>query len=86
MSNLISLTHCSLEILDQTQTRVFPISGILIKSLTSKNCDNSRTRNDIDMKLESIPQLNKKKHDNVKKMTITSCQQIMTSSFFPIHD
>ena len=43
----------------------FQISG---QSFIKENCDNSRTGNDIDMKLGPVTKLKKTKHDNVKKL------------------
>ena len=50
MPNLISLTCSNRQILDKTQTEVLPISRFLVNSLINKNCYNSRTGYDIDMK------------------------------------
>ena len=50
MPNLVSLTCPSLQILDRTQTKVFPIFEFLVKSL-NKNGHNSETSNHIDKKL-----------------------------------
>ena len=47
--NLVSLTHFSLQILGKTA--VFSFSWFLVKSLINKNCQNSRTSNDINMNL-----------------------------------
>ena len=57
MPNLVSLTHSSLQILSKTQTRVFSISRFLIKFLINKCCKNSRTSNDIGMKLRAVAKL-----------------------------
>ena len=43
MPSVVSLTHFILQILDKTQTEVFPFSEFLVKSLINKNYDNSRT-------------------------------------------
>ena len=59
MSNLVSLTCVSLHILDKTQTEVISISGFLIKSLINKNCQNSKTNKDINMKLGPLTKLAK---------------------------
>ena len=55
--SLTSLTCSSLQILGKTQTGVFPISG---QTLIKINCHNSRTSDDIDMKLEPITKLDKR--------------------------
>ena len=69
MPNLVSLTCPSLQILDKTQTGIFLISRFLVKSPINKNCQNSRTNDDIDLKLEPVTKLDKrhtisKKFDN----------------------
>ena len=56
MPNLVSRTRPSLQMFGKTQTRVFPISGFLVKSLIKKNCHNSGNSDDIGMKLG--PELN----------------------------
>ena len=67
MPNLVSLTLPNLPILDKIQTRVFPISRFLVKSLINKICDNSRTSNDTDMKLEPETKLDKRNTTASKK-------------------
>ena len=67
MPNLVSLTLPNLPILDKIQTRVFPISRFLVKSLINKICDNSRTSNDTDMKLEPEAKLDKRNTTASKK-------------------
>ena len=67
MPNLVSLTLPNLLILDKIQTRVFPISRFLVKSLINKICDNSRTSNDTDMKLEPETKLDKRNTTASKK-------------------
>ena len=80
MPNLVSITRPSLQILGKTQTGVFPISG---QSLIKENCHNSRTSDDIDMKLGLLTKFDKKKITTSKKLTMTSCRKIVTSlSFF----
>ena len=54
----MSLTHPSLQILDRTQTTVFRTSGFLNNPL-QKNSHDSRTSNDIDMKLGPVTKLDK---------------------------
>ena len=80
--NLVSLTHSSLQILDKTQTGIsdFWISG---QSLIKVNYHNSRTSDDIDMKLGPVTKLDKRNKTAPKKLTMTSCWQVVTSlSFF----
>ena len=51
MPNLVSLTCPSLQILDRTQAKVFPIFEFLVKSL-NKNGHNSETSNHINKHLQ----------------------------------
>ena len=58
----------------------FQISG---QSLIKENCHNSRTNVDIDMKLGSVTKIDTRNKITSKKLTMTSCQKIVTSlSFF----
>ena len=83
--NLVSLIRLRLQILGKTQTGVFPISGFLVNPLLKENCHKSRTGNDIDMKLGPVTKLDKRNKITSKKLTVTSCQQVLTSlSFFLI--
>ena len=78
--NLVSISHSSLQILGKNQTGVFPISGFLVNSLYYPN---SRTSDDIVMKLASVTKLDKRNKTTSKKLMMTSCQQAVTSfSFF----
>ena len=80
MANLVSLFCLGLKILGKNQTGVFPISGFLVNSLYYPN---SRTRDDIVMKLASVIKLDKRNKTTSKKLMMTSCQQTVTSfSFF----
>ena len=67
MLNSVSLTHPSLQILDKTQTRVFSISRFLVEFLIKKYCHNSRTSNDIDIKLRAVTKLDKRNAATSKK-------------------
>ena len=60
MPNLVSLNHPSLQILEKTQPTVISLFGFLVKSLINKNCHNSRTSNDADMKLGPLTKIDKK--------------------------
>ena len=82
MSNLVSLTCTSLQILDKTQMGVFPISRFLVKSITNKHCRNSRASIDIDMKLGLVTELDKTSTMTSKKLMMTSYRQIVLSSSF----
>ena len=60
LPNLVSLTHPSLQILSKTQTEVFPISGFWAHSRKLKIENyNSRTSDDIEMKLGPVTTLDK---------------------------
>ena len=63
MPNLALLTPSSLQILDKTQTGLFPISRFLIKLLKTNS---SRTINDIDMKLGPLKW--QEEHGNIKEI------------------
>ena len=78
MPNLVSLTCPSLQILGKTKTGMFLISGFLIK----ENCHNSRTSDDIDMKLGTVTKLDKRNKTASKKLTVTSCRKIVASLSF----
>ena len=52
------------------------------QSLIKKNCYNSRTSNDIGIKLGPVIKLNKKNTVTLKKLTMMSCQQIVMSLLF----
>ena len=82
MPNLVSITCPSLQISGKTQTGVddFRISG---QSLIKENCYNSRTSDDIDMKLGPVTKLDKRNKTTSKNLTMTSCRKIVMSlSFF----
>ena len=82
MPNLVSITCPSLQISGKTQTGVddFRISG---QSLIKENCYNSRTSDDIGMKLGPVTKLDKRNRTTSMTLTMTLCQQIVTSlSFF----
>ena len=64
MPNLVSVTCPSLQILGKTQTGVFPISG---EYLIKENCYNSRTSDDIDMKLGRVTKLDERNETTSKK-------------------
>ena len=67
MPNLVSITCPSLQILGKTQTGVFPISG---QSLTKENCHDSRTSDDIDMKLGPVTKLDKRNKATSKRFDV----------------
>ena len=82
MPNLVSITCPSLQISGKTQTGVddFRISG---QSLIKENCYNSRTSDDIGMKLGPVTKLDKRNRTTSMTLTMTLCRQIVTSlSFF----
>ena len=71
MPNLVSLTRSSFQILDKHQMGVFSISGFLFKSFVNKICKhNSRSSNDIDVKLEPTIKLDKKNTTTSKKTDV----------------
>ena len=70
---MVSLNCPSLQLLSKTQTVVFPIS----------NCRNSRTSDDIDMKLGPVTKSGKRNRTTSKNLTMISCQKIVSLlSFF----
>ena len=53
------------------------------QSLIKENCCNSRTSDDIDMKLGPVTKLDKRNKITLKKLAMSSCQKIVKSlSFF----
>ena len=79
MPILVSLSHPSFQALGKTQMVVFPISG---QSLIKKNCHNSRTSDDIDIKLGPGTKFDSRNKTTSKKLAMTSCLQIVTSLLF----
>ena len=67
MPNLVSLTCSCLKILGKTQMGLFSVSGFG-QSLRKENCQNSRTNNDIDMKLGPVTKLDKRNKATSKKI------------------
>ena len=67
MSNLVFITRPSLQILGKTQMGVFPISD---QSLIKENCHNSRTSDEIDMKLGPVTKLDKRNKTTSKKCDV----------------
>ena len=57
----------------------FRISG---QSLIKENCHNSRTSDNIDMKLGPVIKLDKRNRTTSKKLTMKSCQKIVMSLSF----
>ena len=64
---MVSPTCLSPQISDKTETGIFLISAFLVKSHINKNCHNSRTSDDIYMKLGPITKLAKKNAATSKK-------------------
>ena len=61
----------------------FQISGQSLIKKTFQKFHNSRTSDDIDMKLGPVPKLDKEKQNSLKKkLTMTSCRKIVTSLSF----
>ena len=63
MPNLVFLTRISLQILDKTQTDVFPVSGFLIKSLLKKNFHNCHNGLNYERTPQKPTQINAKKDE-----------------------
>ena len=57
----------------------FRISG---QSLIKENCDNSRTSDDIDMKLRPVTKLDRRNKTTSKNVTLTLCRKIVTLLLF----
>ena len=51
---------------------VFPISGLLVKSLINKNCDNTWTSNNINIKLGPVTKIDKRNRSTQKNDTASS--------------
>ena len=83
--NLVFLIGPSLQILDKTQTGVFPIFGFLVIPFINENCHNSTTSDDIDMKFGPVTKFDKRNMATSKKLTINLYRQILMSlSFFQL--
>ena len=65
-----------------SETGVFLISGFLYNSLKSKFLITLRTSNDIGMELGPVTKLDKRNMGTSKKLTMTSCREIVASMFF----
>ena len=72
--NLVYLTRPNLQILGKTHD--------LWSTLMKENCHNSRTSDDIDIKLGSVTKIDRRNKKMSKKLMLTSCQQIVTSLLF----
>ena len=68
MPNLVFPTCSILQILDKTQTEVFLHSGFLVKSLIKENCHNSKTSDDIDVKLGPETKIYKRNETTSKSL------------------
>ena len=80
MPNLVSLTCSILQILGKTQTGYFRFPDFQIIKV---NCQNSRTSDDIDMKLGPVTKPDKRNKTTSKNLTMTSCRKtVMSLSFF----
>ena len=66
VSNLVSLTYLSHQILGKPQTGVYPISKFLVNPIKER-CNNSRTSYDIYMKLGPVTKLDKRNKTLSKK-------------------
>ena len=87
MPNLVSLNYLSLQILGKTQTKLFPNFQISGQSFIKENCHNSRTSDNIDLKLGPVTKLDKKNKATSKKFDdgfmSENCDIII---IFPIYD
>ena len=86
MSKFVSVNCPSLQILDKTQTQLFPISGFLVKCIINY-CYNTGTSNDIAMKLAPETKLGKKNTTTFK----TFDDDIVSTNYdaiviFPFYD
>ena len=69
--------------IEQNSDGVISNFQISDQSLIKENCRNSRTSDDIDMKLGPVTKLDKRNKTTLKKLAMSSCQKIVTSlSFF----
>ena len=85
MPNLVSLTSNSSQSPDIGQNSYGGISDSQIsgQSLIKENCHNSRTSDDIDMKLGPVTKLDKREIKRRQKyLAMTSCRQFVTSLLF----
>ena len=64
---MVSLTCPSLQTLGKTQTVVISYFRISAQSLLKENCHNSRTSDDIDMKLGPLTKIDKRNKATSKK-------------------
>ena len=75
VSNLVSITHPSLQILGKTQMGVLLIPGFW-SILYKKNCHNSRTSDGIDMKLGPVTKPDKSNKTTSKKFYVEFVSEI----------
>ena len=78
MPNLVSQTFSSPCVLDKIQARVFSISNFLVRFLKHRNSDNSRTSNNINLRLGPISKLKKTNTMGSNKILKTIYEQFMT--------
>ena len=82
MSNLVFLTRASLQIFGQNSEEGISDFRIYGQSLIKRYCHNSRTSDDIDMKLERITKLDKRNKITSKNLKMTSRWKIVASLLF----
>ena len=80
MPHLVSLTRPSLQILGKTQTQGISGFRISAQSLLKVNCHNSRTSDDIDMKLEPATKFDKRNKTKSNKFD----DDVMSASYHGI--
>ena len=83
VTNLVSLSLISLQILGKTHAGGISDFQIYGQPLVKLNCQSSRASGDIDMKLGPVTKHGKSSKTTSKNLTMISCRQIVTSlSFF----
>ena len=83
VTNLVSLSLISLQILGKTHAGGISDFQIYGQPLVKLNCQSSRASGDIDMKLGPVTKHEKSSKTTSKNLTMISCRQIVTSlSFF----
>ena len=82
--NVVSLTSSSLQIYWQNLDGGISDFWISCKTLIKGNCHNSRTSDDIDVKLGTVTKLNltREAKKRPKKLTMKLCRKIVTSLTF----
>ena len=82
MLDLVSVNCPCLQILDKSQTGIFSISGFSVKPFIAKTYQNSRTSDDVNMKLGPLTKPDKTNKTTSKKLIMRLCRQIVESLVF----